>query len=246
MILIRQMWHLQNVTAVEVPQAILLEFMNQFVASDQKTWKERVAGTLMRKQQRGKCVPVRQSPGVCTAFQARCAVVCPCQASRCDQTLSEWLRWLQEVMEGETDMNKELVTSFMAVVRSIPPCVNVPFQNSPTGILFANSITGSWLCIMSAHFCCSASLQLGDFCLQNTFPEAFHKYRRLDDLPAGSPGVFCTAAALKAASSRWWNWREDCGNPSAEHKLIFSYTKTTCAQHVSPRVSVFLKKGIAS
>lgn len=37
MILIRQMWHLQNFTAVEVPQAILLEFMNQFVASDQKT-----------------------------------------------------------------------------------------------------------------------------------------------------------------------------------------------------------------
>lgn len=49
----------------------------------------------MRKQQRSKGVRVRRSPGVCTAFQARCTVLCPCQASRCDRALSEWLRWLE-------------------------------------------------------------------------------------------------------------------------------------------------------
>lgn len=79
----------------------------------------------MRKQLRGECVRARRSPGVCTAFQARCAVLCPCQASRCDQTLSE-CRWLEGVMEGERHTwKKQLATSFMAVVlqgvHSIPP-----------------------------------------------------------------------------------------------------------------------------
>lgn len=98
----------------------------------------------------GKCVRVRQSPGVCTAFQAQRTLLCPCQASRRDQTLSEWLRRPEEVMEGETDENKELVTSFRAVVLEgvhgisprPPSFLSVSKRNLlklPYRILFANS-----------------------------------------------------------------------------------------------------------